>query len=400
MARPPVKGRTYQARKSTGNYATSKRQKGRTLKSVTGGFQRLKDFERKVSIPVAINTRGSWPIGNDWQAMTKAEITAKTELPADGGIKAAINAGTQAHEYADNCGDPAAVFQTSFASASGGGQSTVIPPSGFLASGSLLMCEPMKWQQQHVLADGTILQQNPDHAGAAAKGCQYVGLMTGQRCMYGYLKFALRFVHNIQADKASQAHPAISETPVSVRFTVIKLRGKLVDDDGDIRDDFKLLKPFPVGSKYTKLYDTSFTLSPGGHKAIDMTLGINQWMGRKAGIYEDAAAGMGVNDLHHRNDPRYLGGDVKGLTAGIAANGAERRIEPFCEWSGTDMTNPNIDQSSYNTDTSRILVLMTTSDDAIGGLFGPVRSTAAEMDAQVSQIACAGYITACAYDEK
>merc|ERR1739848_188098 len=221
--------------------------------------------------------------------------------------------------------------------------------------------------------------------------------------------------------------------PITVRITVMKLMGKLCDNDGDIREDFRIMRPFPTGRKYTKLWDSTFTLKPGEHRSIKNTISLNQWLTRKAGIREtgiDEAmeTGTGMNPilgahtgaLHRRNDPRYLGGDVKNLIMADPdqPNSFNRRIEPFAEWGPDRLAHPDLDPSSYNSDTSRIIMLVQTTDDTIGGLFGPLtagtgwENTAINarggLDAtqptsrmnNASQIACAGYMTAVCYDEK
>ena len=46
----------------------------------TGGYQRLKDFERRVDIPVVINAAGHWPVGSNSQALC-CGLPAGTEDP-------------------------------------------------------------------------------------------------------------------------------------------------------------------------------------------------------------------------------------------------------------------------------------------------------------------------------
>ena len=334
--RAPVKSRQYTARRSTGNYSTSKRQKKRTLSKVTGGFQRLKDFERRVVIPVAINCKGHWPVGNNWKAMTKAEILAAENIATGmSALKRGIELDAGALEYAANCqagANQGLASSSSYAVTAinhASGQVDHIPPCGTLQKGALLICEPMKWQQQNPASaagsNGMILTQNPDHAGGAAMGSEYVALMSGQRCMAGFLKCCLRFQHNykhiaqspvsitqypdIRVDAAGRnpgepgyvattgagvvpkdaliawfeeqhakadGAPTEQECPITVRVTIVKLRGKLVDEDGDIREDFRILKPFPIGSSLAspsplprELPDTTFV--PSGLNDAELT---------------------------------------------------------------------------------------------------------------------------------
>jgi hypothetical protein len=65
---------------------------------------------------------------------------------------------------------------------------------------------------------------------------------------------------------------------------VIRLKGKDIDALENTYKSFDMLKPFPKqSSKFTKLYDKTWTLAPNKTTQLEMTLQIDSWLGRRPG---------------------------------------------------------------------------------------------------------------------
>ena len=364
--RKSVKGRAPKRRTGGKSYKT------RVLKEVTGGYQRLKDFERRVDIPIVINARGHYPVGLDHQALTQVEANAigYSRLTAD---------------YPIAAGNPGGNFIRSY----GASQSTLIPPGPTLANGNIGVLEPIKWLPQYRATDGSIQSYSAAQNPTATLGSP-CAFMAGQRAMYGFLKFQLNFGYVCDNNQAA-------DVPITARMCVVRLKGKLIDDMGDIRSDFSLLKPFPAStSKYQKLFDKSFTLQKGQTKQISQTIGLNSWLSRPAGIPNEGS-GVTAAVTKHLADADFLGGCISKQVMDTSS-GNNTRLECWREFKCEDTENDM--DSTYNLETTRVVVLFMSSDDAIGGFSGsaaPTAGTGSNIGAANSpQLACVGYVRAVA----
>ena len=89
-----------------------------------------------------------------------------------------------------------------------------------------------------------------------------------------------------------------------------------------------------------------------------------------------------------------------------SAGSFNNRLEPWCEINPHEFTHD--DNTTYNLETSRVLVLMMSSDDAIGGFSGTRVPAAAAgthsadvaaSNGQAPFVSCVGYLRAVAYDD-
>ena len=326
--RKSVKGRAPKRRTGGKSYKT------RVLKEVTGGYQRLKDFERRVDIPIVINARGHYPVGQNHKALSAADADAVGYQSVDSkeypiGANSVIGSGAAQGQGNGN-----------YVKTYGANQATLIPPGPTLTAGAIGILEPIKWQPQYRKADGSITTYLPTQDSLYQHGSP-CAFMAGQRAMYGFLKFQLNFGY---VSNNSQA----LDVPIQARMCVVRLKGKLIDDMGDIRSDFSLLKPFPAStSKYQKLYDKSFTLQKNQTKQISQTIGLNSWLSRPAGIPNEGS-GVGALGKKHLADSDFLGGCI---SMESMATDIGTRLECWREFKCTEAEHDN--DSCYNLETTR-----------------------------------------------
>lgn len=356
---------------------------------------------------MVINAQGHWPVGANSQALDcQKAATATGLLYSTDGAQIAFDqngAPTNGLAYPISSDDVTNSSQqhSNYITAYGSGTNQLIPPGPTLQKGKIAICEPIKWLPMY-RKGGVVAQYNAltnaDHT--AGSPCAF---MVGNRAMYGFLKFSLHFSYVCAAD---------NDVPITTRMTVLKMNGKLIDDMGDIRNDFSLLKPFPVSTrKYQKLFDKTFTLQRNQTKQIAQTIGLNTWLQRPAGIPNEAPPSQAVNNgnvVKHLADADFLGGDLPVPSPMVTE--MTTRIEPWKEVSlsadgpaGAGQIPAWDDQAelntTYNMETSRIVILLQSSDDAVGGFAGVPASVAANAAAS-PMVSCCGYIRAVAYDDQ
>jgi hypothetical protein len=171
------------------------------------------NFERRVDIPVVLNARGFYPVGPDSQALTQAE--------------AAAIGYTRTNEYPIAVGDT--VLDSNFITTFGTGQNQLIPPGPTLSNGRIGILEPIKWAPMYRdSTSGALNTYNPSQiiTPSSMKGSP-CAFMQGQRAMYGFLKFSLNFGYVGATDPTDGP----IDCPITVRMTVIKMNGKLIDGE-------------------------------------------------------------------------------------------------------------------------------------------------------------------------
>eukprot|EP01050_Picozoa_sp_SAG11_P019805 SAG11_NODE_3216_length_2604_cov_3.862275_2_plen_379_part_00 len=357
---------TYAAKRKT------KSSKYRVLKQVTGGFQRLKDFEIRINTPIAINCATA-------QHPTIGELTFANQ---------SVDSQTLDDTNIPPCAPGVAAGASSF------------------SQGAVMCFEPVQWLGKVAgTSQNTALNNS-------------VAFLKGQRGFYGSLKFKLMFAHvNQQAiallasnaavtrEQLANAQLASGGLPIMVRMCVVRMKGRDVDQLGNVYQDFSLLKPFPeASSKYSKLFDRTYTLGPDNTASCEMTLKIDQWLGRRPGAVTQTAAQ--AVPQYNRDDQSHMGGYANAV--------GNNNIHP---WRFRTAAQVALQQAaaevtdSYNPDTSRIVVLFLTSDGTIGGYGLNTQGQAmagnfaapTDLDAggkpSAPHCSISGYIEALAYDD-
>ena len=157
------------------------------------------------------------------------------------------------------------------------------------------------------------------------------------------------------------------ELPFIVRMQVVLVKGKDINTAGNLYKSFGPLVPFPeASSKFVRLYDKSFSVKGGTTKPVAFTLPIKKWLSRRQGRLVSTAVTSTANGAAMSLDQPV---GVDGMTdfGGPCQAAGSANSGPWKTISGADVQNLEASTDSYLSGTDRIVVLFSSSDNAVGG---------------------------------